>query len=443
MRISGLFVSGRTAGYIKELYRRSEADRRIRMLGVKRARMFAVITGIFLVAAIPVSVIDNRAGKIPVTRLSRNEYGEGERTVTLRAITDGEYVDDISVKVEERTFSEAELAKFSEKLDSRLWKEILGKNPDPENIMYDLELPDHIDGFPFTIRWRSDKPLILTGSGVINREKMSEESGSGQSTEVLLTATLSCQGHTEEKQAFVLIRPFPADVGRNLKRDVEESVKLCDKESSIGPDMILPSEISGKKIIFYEKAVNKGWVILLMGTAAAIFYVKQSDDRIRKEATKRKKQIDADHARILNQYALYHTAGMNPRAIWGKIVNGYEQLLKESEKNRRYAYDEMVITKMMMDDGVGELAAYDDLAVRLSSLRYRSFISLVKQAVKNGGENLSDLLREETEKAQKEHLNTVREEAAKSQTKMLLPMFMMLLVVIVIVCIPAFLGLEV
>ena len=133
---------------------------------------------------------------------------------------------------------------------------------------------------------------------------------------------------------------------------------------------------------------------------------------------------------------------MNPRAIWNEICTCYERSLKESKKNRRYSYDEMLVTKKMMDDGVGELAAYDDHAVRLGSMRYRSFISLIKQTVVNGNATLTEKLEEEVEKARQEKLLLIKREAAEAQTKLLIPMFMMLIVVIAIVCIPAFVGMN-
>ena len=102
----------------------------------------------------------------------------------------------------------------------------------------------------------------------------------------------------------------------------------------------------------------------------------------------------------------------------------------------------MLITKKMMDEGVGELAAYDDHAQRIGSIKYRSFISLIKQAVVKGGEGLTEMLYDETQKAQRERLADIRTQSAEAQTKLLLPMFMMLIVVIVIVMVPAMIGLN-
>ena len=59
-----------------------------------------------------------------------------------------------------------------------------------------------------------------------------------------------------------------------------------------------------------------------------------------------------------------------------------------------------------------------------------------------GGRDLDNILEEELGKAQRDKNNTVRMQASEAETKLLLPMFMMLITVIAIVVIPAFIGLN-
>jgi hypothetical protein len=99
-------------------------------------------------------------------------------------------------------------------------------------------------------------------------------------------------------------------------------------------------------------------------------------------------------------------------------------------------------TKKMMEEGCGELNAYDEFAHRCQSIKYRSFVCLVKQSVIKGGRDLDNILEEELGKAQRDKNNTVRMQASEAETKLLLPMFMMLITVIAIVVIPAFIGLN-
>ena len=441
MKLSGILVPKRTAACIKEMYRRKEADRRIRLLGQKRMRMFAAAAIISLAAAIPVGVIDATSAAKPVKGLHRNEYGGGDRTVTLLAETEGA-AEKIRVNVSERRYTDEELAAFSKKFDEVLWDTISGENTGPENVVSDLTLPRHIKGLPFEIEWTSDEPFLINGSGVINRERINEREDIGSGVKVCLCASLSYEDHKEDKYSYIVLRRSAGETD-GIVSVIESSIKAGDESSRESDEQTLPDEIGGRRITFYETCVNKGPVIFVLGIAIAILIAAKKDDEIKKEAQVRRKQIEADHARMISQYALYHTAGMNPRAIWAEICRGYEDRLEQSPKNRRYAFDEMLVTKKMMDEGVGELAAYDDHAQRIGSIRYRSFISLIKQAVVKGGSGLNEMLYEETEKAQRERMANIRSESAEAQTKLLLPMFMMLVTVLVIVMVPAYAGLGV
>ena len=439
MRMSEFFVSGKTASCIKEMYRKTEAEKRIRLLGKRRAKIFSAAVAFSVLIAVPVTVVDEVSNAKPVTFVSRSGYGEGDRTVTLEACPEGAKAEKITVKVSERRYSETEINDYSKKLDEVLWKNILGNNTDPEEIVNDLDLRDHIEGFPFSIEWTSDRPLLVGRDGVINNERLAKEDN-GQGILVRLRASLSYKDYKEDKYFYVRLRK--REEGKSIREMIEASVEAGDELSREDEVQMLPDELSGRKITFYASSINKGPIVFALGIIVTIIIMADKDDKIRKEAMNRRKQIEADHARILNQYALYHTAGMNPRTIWSEICKVYENRLKQSSKNRRYAFDEMLISKKMMDEGAGELAAYDDYAQRIGSIRYRSFISLIKQAAKKGGTGLTEMLYEETEKAQRERMAAIRAQASEAQTKLLLPMFMMLIVVLVIVMVPAFVGLD-
>ena len=168
MKLSGIFVPKKTAACIKEMYRRREADKRIRILGQQRIRLFAVIVGISIAVAIPVTVIDAGSASEPVKELRRNEYGGGERAVTLTAKPEGSVKEKITINVSERRYSDEEISEFSKKFDQVLWDSISGENTDPGHVVSDLSLPAHIRGLPFDIEWSSDEPLLIDRGGVIN-----------------------------------------------------------------------------------------------------------------------------------------------------------------------------------------------------------------------------------------------------------------------------------
>lgn len=442
MKIAGLFVSKKTEMYVRQLYPGSEADKRIRLLGCRKARMFFAVSAFSVLAFIPVFVREHAILSKPVTSLDRNPYGQGTRNVTLKVVSEDGYEDEVKVDVNERKYTDKELLKFSEKLDGHLWKYICGRNTVPENVTNDLELPERFDGYPFDITWKSDKPLILSGKGVINTGRLSGDDPEDKGITVQLRATLKYWDYTEDKYLCVVVHKRSISLQEGQSESINGSIKESDERSETESIQDLPETANGRRLIFYPSEINRGWIILFLGPATAFLLIRSKDEKIKTEAENRRNQIEADHPVILNQYMLYFTAGMNPRAIWNCMCKKYEESLKEDGAGRRYAYEEMLAARNRMDEGCSELAAYDEFAGRCDNIRFRSFIGFVKQAVVKGNEGLGELLSEEAGKALRERNNRVRTQASEAETKLLLPMFMMLIVVLAIVMIPAFMELN-
>ena len=95
-----------------------------------------------------------------------------------------------------------------------------------------------------------------------------------------------------------------------------------------------------------------------------------------------------------------------------------------------------------MEEGVGEISAFDEFAKRCGLNKYRHFISIICQAMGKGREDLLLMLEKEAEDAFVERKNRAKELGEKAGTKLLFPMFLMLMIVLVIVMIPAFITFQ-
>ena len=441
MKISGLFVSKKTEDMIRMLYPKGEADRRIRLFGKEKSVLFISVLAVTVLISVPVLVYDHGSAKKPVKSVERNGYGKGSKTVTLEAVSEDGFDEKITVNVEERRYSEKELEEMSARLDGKLWKSILGNNTDPENVSEDLDLKSSIEGYPFEIKWKTDDPLLVSSKGVINHDRQKEKDPNDEGLSVMICATLKYKDHTEDKYSYIIVHRLKKPLYQTIREELDESIDKIEKTGDTEPELKLPGSVNGRKITFYDVSVNRGWGVLFAGILSAFLLMAVKDRKIKDEADNRRKQMEADYPNILNQYALYFTAGMNPRAIWSAICSRYEDNPAFSG-GRRYAYEEMITTKRLMDEGCNELTAYDGFAARCQNVRYRTFISFVKQTVVKGGDSLENVLYEEMEKAREEKNNMIKTAAAEAETKLLLPMFMMLAVVIAIVMIPALIGLN-
>lgn len=442
MKLTDMIVSRKTEEMMRRLYPMGEADRMIRKYKKEKIVLLAAVATVAVLVFLPLFFYDLAYSGEPVKSLSRNAYGDGKQAVTVDAVTDSGIREKISVTVNERRYTKTELEEFSKRLDTELWRAVLGSNTDSGCVKEDLQFMSRIEGYPFEITWRTDEPLLVSSSGGINRSRLNEEDPESEGIPVMIRATLKYKDYTEDKYSYVVVCREEMGTVETVKEEIERSIEEYDKKSETDAEQRLPEAAGGRKITFYRSSVNRGLVVLALGLVSALLIMSAKDRKIRDEAENRRKQMEADYPNILNQYALYFTAGMNPRAIWSAICSRYEEDVVISGKRGRYAYEEMITAKRMMDEGLSELAAYDLFAARCDNVRYRAFISFVKQTAEKGGGGLKSVLYEEMEKAKTERNNLIKVAASEAETKLLLPMFMMLLVVLAIVMVPAFIGLN-
>ena len=102
MRLSDIFVSGRSEEFIRQIYPKADAGRMIIKHGKKKSWIFILMVTVSVLLSIPVFVSDRRQSDTPVKKLGRNEAGYGSRSVILDVTADDGYSDRITVKVNER-----------------------------------------------------------------------------------------------------------------------------------------------------------------------------------------------------------------------------------------------------------------------------------------------------------------------------------------------------
>lgn len=227
------------------------------------------------------------------------------------------------------------------------------------------------------------------------------------------------------------------------KKEADRRIRLHGKQkAAIFFAAFVLSVVLSAVAFFVFPLPERGWEVMFTCIASGALLMYEKDKKVRGQAEKRKRQMEADHPKILNQYMLYYLAGMNPRTIWYSICKRYEERVAGLPQSRRYAYDEMIRARNMMEEGYSEIAAYDSFAERCD-ISYRSFAGFVKQTAVKGNAGLEVILYNEIDKAQRERNNRVRMQASEAETKLLIPMFMMLVVVLAVVLIPAFIGLNV
>jgi len=148
-----------------------------------------------------------------------------------------------------------------------------------------------------------------------------------------------------------------------------------------------------------------------------------------------------DYPKIVGAFTLLLETGMTVRNAWTKIVQTYEK--HREETGERKAYAEMSETYYRMQSGVAEAIAYEQFGDRCGLVQYRKFGALLSQNLRKGSKGLAGLLLMESIQSTEEKKNRMKQKAEESGTKLLIPMFVMLGVVLIMVVVPAFMKMQI
>lgn len=437
--LSNLILSDKTEENLKQLYMGKGYVQQVRAYKRNKLRILMLVIPIFSIISVVLYIAERRVITEPIGQIERNGYEQGDKSVSVWVADDNKecICEKRTILVKEKQYSEEELIEFSEELDEVLWQTILGENESLDSVIENLNLVSKIEGYPFLISWKSDSPLLLSSKGIIDADKLHEESEDG--VNIRLSAVITYGDYREEKDAMVRVLPGKMQAEDEFMQSLDKAIQEMDIKSKSLDKQYLPKEICGRKVYFYRASDHKGIVVFAVGIIVAVLSVLSMDKKIEEKVQEKKEEMRRDYPEILNKFALYHTAGMNPRSIWNLLSNSYEQSFA---KKKRYIYEEMLITNRSMQEGQGEISAYEDFAVRCALPEYKVFVNLLEQAVTKGRDDFDRVLYEEMDKAGKQESLRVRITGEEAGTKLLIPMFMMLMIVLVIVMVPAFMSFK-
>ena len=425
------------------LYGEYEGRKKVIKFTAWKRKIILLITLSIICVSVILSICQSNRNE-QVQFIKRNESGKGDKNVTLIAdIGNTGKSEKINVNVEEIKYTDDQLNSYLDEAEKILPKAILGENDSADEISNDLNLIKNLNDYPFNISWKSEKPMLLNSSGKIDKKKIKEELevSKEKNIPVRLCATLNYEDFICDLYFYVKLTNERTITRESFLEDMKEEIKKESEVTKTDEYQRLPDCVDGIKIRYKQYNPNNVGLVIVIGITCVVCLCISKDKEIEKQIHFRTEQMNRDYPKILNQYALYYCAGMNHRGIWKEICQRYEQK-NYSKKEKRYAYEEMLVTLRELDEGVGEIKAYESFAIRCANVNYRAFINLIEQSVKKGGNRLDVILEEEIHKAYQEENNRVRMSAQEMTTKLLIPMVMMLVIVLVIVMIPAFMSIN-
>ena len=365
--------------------------------------------------------------------IERNDYGGGEKTVSLDIYRDGKlFQRDKPIVIDERKYTEDEMRQIFTLVAEELEASLPGENSSADHIDRDLVLLKESAVYPVSVEWLISDYDVLTSSGHI-RDDFHDING----REVKLTAGLSYEQFSEDHVFHVKVFPAYREADDRLSHDIDMSISDLAHDTACSSIQSLPDRVDGFRIS-YAKALPHTWIYILFVTAlgAAAVYIGKDRD-LKAEVSEREREMLLDYPEIVSKLTLLVGAGLTLRAAFEKVAADYKN---RTYGRKSYACEEMLITVYRMRSGVSEYEAYLDFGKRCAVRRYTKLGALFSQNIKKGSAGLLSELEKEVRDAFEERKAAARKRGEEAGTKLLLPMAMMLSVVMIVIIVPAFMA---
>ncbi|MGB4659684.1 MAG: hypothetical protein WBI07_10910 [Mobilitalea sp.] len=387
---------------------------------------------------------DNTMTIIGKNFISRPETGNGNNEVELKASIDpigGEttqdnkgkgYSKDLSITVEEKTYSEEELAEAFAHAQEYIEKNVLGNNKSIDLVSENLNFCEVIPDSSILVKWESENYDLLRNDGIVSNEELGPEGATIQVMEIL-----SYKGKEVKHSRSFHIIPKVFTEEEMVSQELEREISLLNEKTNKDNLLELPTVLDNYNVSWATPEDKSGKILSFLGIFLAIIIWIYSDMDLEKQMKKRKEQMMLDYSEIINKFTLLINAGMTIKQAWSKVAEDYSNQQKDKSK-KHFAYEEMLATVKEMKIGFPESLAYEQFGRRVGLIPYIKFGSLITQNLKKGNKGFSDLLTLEAIEAFEERKETAKRLGEEAGTKLLIPMMIMLVLVLVIIMVPAF-----
>ncbi len=371
--------------------------------------------------------------------LVRADPGQGETSYDLIAVsidgTDYQKEIPIQVSVKERQYTSEEADVIIDQLLMELTTAILGDNESLQTVRTDLNLITKLADYGMKIQWESEDTELIDAFGSVHNEEIPDE---GKTT--YLRAETKIGNFTRQYDIKVTVLPPLLTEEEQTLKDIQTWVQELDKEQQTQAQLKLPNQYKGGTIRWYMENTADYKILPFIGILAAILLkLKEHEDKL--QAVKQREQLLLlDYSEVVSKLMVFIGAGMALRIAWENIADGYETSVNEGRRSFRPAYDEMVKTTAQLRSGTPEHKAYSEFGKRCGLQPYVKLAALLEQNRRTGSKQLRPVLELELVSAFDQRKNLAKIQGEEAGTKLLLPLFLMLGIVMVMVVVPAFLA---
>lgn len=377
------------------------------------------------------SLMQNRI--VEGTHLYRNEWGEGNYSVSLYAVTDSEE-GEINYEVKERVLTDEEVSFLKEQIMEILPEIIIGNNESLLAVRENLNLVSCVSDFPFTISWQSSDYTKVRTDGKVYTENLPEEG-----EEIILTARFSYEEKNWEQELSIRLLPPALTSKEQYLLRVRDAILENDSLYQKSQKIYLPKKIGNESVIWKEKRKDNSFLLLVFGISGAVAASFLMDRKLEQQGKFRREEIAEKYSEFVSKLQLYMGAGLTVKNAFLKIGKEYQQESSRSGK-KQFLYEEVLIADYQLLNGKPESSVYREWGRRCGGMKYRKLGYLLASYLRQGNDRILSVLSGEISLALEERKSRARKQGEEAGTKLLFPMMVQLIVVMLLILLPAFSG---
>ncbi|MCR5399601.1 MAG: type II secretion system F family protein, partial [Lachnospiraceae bacterium] len=201
----------------------------------------------------------------------------------------------------------------------------------------------------------------------------------------------------------------------------------------------LPEEIDGMKITWKESKEPVYPLILIAGLCVLLGIWYGTDRDLKKRYEERNRRMIMDYADFVSKLQILLSSGSTIRRSLERMADDYKNS-REKGGRRKYVYEELLLCTRKLGDGMGEASCLEFFGNRCGLSCYKKLTALLIQNLRKGTDSLIEAMDNEVRTAFEERKAAARKAGEEAQTKLMLPMMLMLSVVMIIIMVPAYLS---
>lgn len=418
---------------LKQLYPAQKSADLARKYYLKKLQysLAVLLAGCFMALAWQLK-LDLQDSSLQDNSLRRNSFEDGSYQSTITARYAGEK-EKYTLEISPRILTAEETETYYKRFCKEISDLIQGENESLQQVTCNLQLENTYQGYPFEVEWKSECPDLLRSSGQIHLPEIV--------TQVGLQAFLSYQGRQWEipLQVRILSREdtLKRKQGVSSREAVRQYLQNLEEQTRDRDDFLLPERIGNMPVDWQKtgRGYCRGVVLAALAVSILIFFLKDLD--LKRDLEKQRKEMQRKYPEIVYRLSLYLGAGMTVKRAVCKVAEDYEQR-KAWNRHKERIYEEMLFIRRELETGMPEREVYEEFGKRTGVLEYIRLGSLLTQNLKKGSVLLVQRLQEEMQQSMTDQIRRGKQLGEEAETRLLLPMVLLLMVVMIMVVLPAF-----